>query len=74
MRDTLVVQVTYGHGDLSCVEFHYYFWEALFALEHFVELSTSDEGHDEVEAQLGLEEVVHAYEEGVVAGEKDIFF
>lgn len=37
-----------------------------------VELAASDEGHDEVEAELVLEEVVHADEEGVLQVHHDV--
>jgi hypothetical protein len=73
MGDTLRVEITYSHSDLSCVELNYVLRESFLALEDFVELSTSNEGHDEVESKLRLEQVVHTYQERVVAREQYIF-
>ena len=55
---------------LGSVELDDVLWEPLLALEHLVQLSSSNEGHDEVQAELRLEEVVHAHQEWVVAAEQ----
>ena len=72
MSDSLRVQVANSQSDLSCVEFHHILRESFLGLEDFVEFSSADEGHDEVETERALEQVVHAHEERVVAGEQDI--
>ena len=55
---------------LGSVELDDVLWEPLLALEHLVQLSSSNEGHDEVQAELRLKEVVHAHQEWVVAAEQ----
>jgi uncharacterized protein YheU (UPF0270 family) len=67
------VEITYSHSDLSCVELNYVLREPFLALEDLVELSSSNEGHDEVESELRLEQVVHTYQERMVTGEQYIF-
>jgi hypothetical protein len=66
------MQVSDSHNDLSSVELNHVLRESLPRLEYFVELASSDEGHDEVESQLRLEQVVHAHQEGVVARKENV--
>jgi hypothetical protein len=60
MSDTLIVKIPDCHGDLSSIKFDDVLWESFLILEDFVELTTSDKRHNKVEAELGLEQVVHA--------------
>ena len=69
MGNTLRMKVADGQDNLGSVELDNVLWESLLALEHLVQLSSSNEGHDEVQAELRLEEVVHAHQEWVVAAE-----
>lgn len=73
MSNTLLVKVTNCHYDLGSVELDYIFGESLLALEDFIELTTSDERHDEVETKLRLEEIVHADKERMITAEQNIF-
>jgi len=72
MGNTLRMKVPNSQNDLGSVELDDVLWESLLALEHLVQLSSSNEGHDEVQAELRLEEVVHSHQEWVVAAEQDI--
>lgn len=72
MSNTLLVKISNSHGNLSSVELDNVFRESFLALENFIELPTSNKGHDEVKSKLRLEEVVHTNEERVVTGEEDI--
>ena len=60
---------------MCCIELHPILSEAVVVvMEYSVQLATLDERHDEVEAHLCLEEVLHPTEEGMVELEKDVFF
>ena len=72
VRDAHFVEFANRGDDLGGIKLDYIFFEALFFLENLVELTTIDEGHDEVEANLRLEEIVHSTEERVISFEKDI--
>ena len=72
MGNTLGMKVTDSQNNLGSVKLDHVLWESLLALEHLVQLSSSNEGHDEVQAELRLEEIVHAHKEWVVAAEQDI--
>jgi hypothetical protein len=61
------MQIPNGHDDLGCIKLNHVFRESLLRLEYLVEFSSSDEGHDEVESERGLEEIVHAHKVRVVA-------
>jgi hypothetical protein len=67
------MKISDSHNDLSCIELDNIFWESLLALEDLVELSSSDEGHNKVETELRLEQIIHAHKEGVIATEQNIF-
>lgn len=73
MHDAFGVEVPDGKDDLNCVELDSRLRQALLGFEDFVELAAPDEGHDEVEAGLSLEKILHAHEERVVAAEEDVF-
>lgn len=72
MSDPLVVEITYRHGYLSSVKLDNLLSESLLFLKHLIKFSSFDKRHDKVETKLGLEQVVHAYEEWVIAGKQDI--
>jgi len=69
VHDALGVQVANGHADLHRVELDYLLWQSLAGLEDLVELTTTDERHDEVESSGRLEEILHPAQEGVIAAE-----
>lgn len=72
MGDVLFVEITQGQHHLSGDELDDVFREAFVLEVDLVELAATDEGHDEVEAELVLEEVVHADEEGVLQVHHDV--
>jgi hypothetical protein len=72
MGNTLRMKVANCHNNLGSIELDNNLWESLLALENFVQLSTSNEGHDKVKAELRLEEIVHAHKEWVIAAKQDI--
>lgn len=74
MHNASLVQVAYANDDLSGVEPDDLLGEPLLLQEDFVQLSTSNERHDKVESKVVLEEVVHSYEERMVALEHDVLF
>lgn len=55
MCDALLVKVSNGHCDLGSVELDNLFSESLLFLEHLIKFTSLDEGHDEIETELGLE-------------------
>ena len=59
-------------GHLGSIEDDSRLLEPPLALEYLVELSSSNEGHHEVEPEVVLEEVLHTDEERVVALEHDV--
>jgi len=61
MCNALRVKIADSHGNLSCIELNNILGESLLALEDFVQLTTSDERHDEVKSELRLEQIVHAH-------------
>lgn len=73
MSYALVVQITDGQCDLGGVELHYVLGEPLSSLEYLVKLASTDKGHDEIESEVRLEQVVHANQERVVTRKEDIF-
>ena len=72
MHDPFRVKVADGEADLEGVKFDNWFWKTLVGLEDFVQFTTSYEGHHEVEPGLGLEKVVHAAKEWMIATEQNI--
>jgi len=60
------VHVTERHGDLDCVEACALFWESGDLSQVHEEFSSAHESHDEEDLLFGLEDVAHAYQEGVV--------
>ena len=72
MHDSLRMKVAYGEADLEGVKFDNWFWKTLVGLEDFVQFTTSYEWHDKVEPGLGLEKVVHAAKEWMIATEQNI--
>jgi hypothetical protein len=72
MSDPLVVEITYRHGYLSSVKLDNLLSKSLLFLKHLIKFTSFDERHDKVETELGLEQVVHTYEEWVIAGKQDI--
>lgn len=73
MCNSLGVKVSNSHGDLSGVELDNLFSESLLLLENFIEFTSFYEGHDEIESELGLEQVIHSYEERMITREQDVF-
>ena len=74
MSDVLFVEITQGQNHLSGDELDDVFREAFVLEVDLVELAASDEGHDELEAELVLEKGVHADEEGVFQVHHDVHF
>ena len=72
MSNTLRMKVPDSENNLSSVELDNVLRESLLTLEDLVQLSSSNEGHYKVQAELRLEEVVHAHQEWVVAAKQDI--
>jgi len=52
MGDTLRVEITDSHNYLGGIELDNSFWEPFLALENFIKLTTSHEGHNKVETEL----------------------
>lgn len=73
MRDTLLVQVADSECNLSRIKLDNVLTESFLLLENFVQFTSFDEGHDKVEAELGLKQVVHSHEEGMIARKQYIF-
>lgn len=73
MCDALFVKVSNGHGDLSSVELDNLFSESLLFLEHLIKFTPLHEGHNEIETELGLEQVVHSNKERMITRKQDIF-
>lgn len=74
MHNSFRVEVANRHTDLSCVEADHVFTQSLLGFEYFVQLTTFNKRHDEVESVFWLEQVVHTYEEGVITTEQNILF
>ena len=72
VNDALGMQVPDRHRQLGRVEPDSLLVEPLLLLVNFVQLTASNEGHDEIEPELVLEEELHADQEGVVALEHDV--
>ena len=72
VSDAGFVQVSDSKCNLCSIEEYSVLLEPSLGEENLVELTSVDKGHDEVEAERGLEEVVHGDEEGVVAREHDV--
>ena len=72
MHDSLRMKVADGEADLEGVKFDHWLRKTLICLKNFVQLTTSYEGHDKVEPGLGLEKVVHAAKEWMIATEQNI--
>ena len=72
MHDSLRMKVADCEADLEGVKFDDWFWKTLVGLEDFVQFTTSYKGHDKVEPGLGLEKVVHAAKEWMIATEQNI--
>ena len=58
---------------MSCIELDCLLVKALLLAEDLVELCSSDEGHDEIQTHIILEQVIHTAEEDVIALKHDIF-
>lgn len=50
------------------------FLESSFSFEESIELTSSDEGHDEEETKVWHEKEFHSNQELVLAFEHDVFF
>lgn len=74
MHDTFAMQFAHSQHNLHSVELDHLFGQSLLFLKDLVKLATPDEGHNEVEPCLCLEQEVHAYQEGVIHSKKNIFF
>lgn len=67
------MQVTESEGDLCTEESNVLLRETLDLHEMAEKLTSLNELHEEVDAMLVLEDVLHIYKEGVVNGVEDIF-
>lgn len=67
------MQLANCNDDLSSVKLDSRLIEALLLLEDFVKFSAVDKRHNEVEAGLRLEQIVHTTEERVISLKQDIF-
>ena len=72
MGNALRMKVANSHNNLGSIKLDHILWESLLALENLVQLSSSNEWHDKVKAELRLEQVVHAHKEWMVAAKQDI--
>jgi len=66
------MQVPNSHRHLSSVEPDSVLIKPFVGLVYLVQLTSLDEGHDEVESHLVLKQVVHAHKERVVALKHDV--
>ena len=67
------MEVSNGYSQLSSIENDLRLTEPPLSAKNLVELSASNEGHDEVKSQLILEQVFHSNQEGVVALKHNVF-
>lgn len=67
------MQVTESEGDLRAEESNVFLRETLDLHEMAEKLSSLDEFHEEVDAMLVLEDILHIDKEGMVDGVEDIF-
>jgi hypothetical protein len=55
VHNTFAVEITNSESYLGSVELYNFFTQTLLSFKNFVELSTFDKWHDEVESLGGLE-------------------
>jgi hypothetical protein len=72
VHNALIVQVTYGHDDLSGIELDDWLSKSLLSPKYFIELTALDERHDKVKSLGRLEEVVHSHEVGMITRQQNI--
>jgi len=68
------VQIPKCQSNLRGVELDFVLLEPPLGFKESVELTSTDEGHHEEEAEIRHEEVLHADQELMLALEHDVFF
>jgi hypothetical protein len=74
VKDLAFVQITDGEGYLGSVELSLRLRQFFVLGKDTVELSSSDEVHEEVNTKFLLEHVLHADNEGMFDAEHDVLF
>ena len=72
--DILAVQMTQSHSNLDCVETRSLFREPRNLAQMGEKFTSTDESHDEEYFVVGLEDVIHSNEEGMVRLHQNILF
>ena len=74
MNYAFFVEIPKSQNNLSSVELNFVFFEPSLGLEEPVELSASDEWHDKEESEIRHKQVLHAYQELMLAFKHNVLF
>ena len=72
MHDAFRVEIADGEADLEGIELDSLLREPLLDLKDLVELTATNEGHDEVKTLRRLKQVLHSDKERMIAAEEDV--